>query len=458
MALTAFELCQQGAECFLVPFQSRGRDIWALAPDLVLLPHIRKYLTAEVRQYVDAGIQFGVLDVEGVVWTDMAEYQQTFWTDQSLNDDARCMCTWGPSGAEFFVGSGLFDERQVSVTGCPRFDYYTDPLASVCRDMLKPTFASDRRLVLINTNFTIANTRGHTLERIVDDYVNKYDFDVTPEEVTRWYEVEWEAIRETIRLANDLARDFPELEIILRPHPEEGIEPYTEGATDLPNLTVSRVGSVSPWILSAVAVIQRNCTTAIEANLAGIPALTPEWIPHSHYYPLPESVSVPCPDYGSLKHALVEILDGVFDVPSEVKKNHDSVVESWFYRTDGEAHRRVADAILGSLPDARPDAKKCLKALYRVNGRKRMSKAYLANASRYALGIAPDWSFRKGPSADGGKSHHSFSEADVDSLVSAITAVKAEESPKAVRVASANDGGAYLADSYRGRSIVMTCE
>src|SRR5215831_6107335 len=84
IVLTAFELCQRGAECFIVPLRGGHADICALAPDFVLLPAIRPYQVWRARQYVEAGIQIGFLDAEGVVWSSMDECKNTIWADADL--------------------------------------------------------------------------------------------------------------------------------------------------------------------------------------------------------------------------------------------------------------------------------------------------------------------------------------------------------------------------------------
>ena len=456
MVLTAFELCQRGAECFLIPFKGRAKEVLALAPDFILFPHFRRFVAPEMAQYVGAGIQYGLLDVEGVVWNSMDEYKRTLWEDPSLNQQARCVCAWGRLSAEHAIDNGIFEKRQVRVTGCPRFDFYKEPLATVYREQNASNGHSNRKLVLINTNFTIANTRGHTISKVAHDYIKKYGYDVSEEEIARWYADELRAIDLTIELANDLATDFPEVDVLVRPHPEERIDTYADRVKKIGNLRVSKAGSVFPWILQACAVLQRSCTTAVEANLAAVPALSPQWIPHSQYYPVPESVSVQCADYEYLKGVLREIFKGSFEPAAEVRKNQSGIIESWFYRIDGEAHRRVACAILESIsPDVKPDMNKCLKSLYRLNGHAKFTRAYFANRLRYHLSLAPGWSFSDmSPSYNEALDDY-FNDAEVARLVAAISAVTANRRPATVRVSRAHDSGAYITDRYRGRSIVM---
>jgi surface carbohydrate biosynthesis protein len=448
LVLTARELCRRGAICYLIPYREGRDEIWALAPDFVLLPVIRPYQAKQARQFVDAGIQFGLLDTEGVVWSSMEEYKQTLWNDTSLTRQANCICLWGPRVADHTVSDGIFDRNQTYVTGCPRFDYYSEPLASVYR---KPANGVKRQSVLLNTNFTTANLEGVGYPEVIDNYVATYGF--PREEVLRWYNNELEAIEGMSQLANQLARDFPEIDVILRPHPEEAVDTYTRKLDGSPNLHLSKSRYVAPWILGASAIIQRSCTTAIEASLAGRPAFSPRWIPAPNFYPVPESVSLPCDDYDQLKGFLAAVFAGEFRAPESVQTKIDSVVNDWFHKTDGLAHRRVADAILSSLSSNRkPDRSKCIRMLHKLPGAGFPGRTRLGDAARYYFNLSPRFSFRKMESFHMTRLDPFFNETEIGGLLQSLAEVQRGGD---VKLSRANDCGAYVTRAFRGRAFVM---
>jgi hypothetical protein len=61
--------------------------------------------------------------------------------------------------------------------------------------------------------------------------------------------------------------------MVLRPHPSESLEFYRLAFTYFKNVVVTNEGSVLKWIRSADLVVHSNCTTGIEAVLAGRPVL-----------------------------------------------------------------------------------------------------------------------------------------------------------------------------------------
>jgi hypothetical protein len=60
---------------------------------------------------------------------------------------------------------------------------------------------------------------------------------------------------------------------VLRPHPSEDPGYYEAALAPFANVVVIREGSVLKWIRAADLVVHSNCTTGIEAILAGRPAV-----------------------------------------------------------------------------------------------------------------------------------------------------------------------------------------
>lgn len=452
--LTAFELCQRGAICYLVPHQDGLGDLWALAPDFVLLPSIRQYLAPRVRDMAAAGMQFGVLDVEQSIYRDHAEYANTLWKEPELTRDARCFCMWGPDVTEYTIDEGLFHAHQVHVTGCPRFDFYAEPLSSVYRTTIRPDSMPDRPLILINTNFTIANFNKSSYELMAERF--EQNFGISRDQVDAWREQESAAMDETIDLAGRLVTDYPDVDVVLRPHPQERVDTYLNRLGDRSNVQVTNEGPVMSWLFQAEAVIQRSCTTAIEAGLAGVPAISPAWIPDSHMYPIPEAVSLKCADYAALRSLLDDRLAGSLETPPATKAAIDKVIVGSFFRNDGLAHRRVADAILSSLDRSKTvDKVACRRLLYGLH-HQRSFALRIFDRVRYHLRLPPLWSFRKMRVIDDQVLDEDHNVARITELVEAITIAKKSEEPVPVQVSRAGDAGAYITKTYKGRSIAMT--
>ena len=165
-------------------------------------------------------------------------------------------------------------------------------------------------------------------------------------------------------------------------------------------------GPVQPALFAADALIQRSCTTALEAALAGVPAFSPHWIAAPMEMFMAEAVSVGCPDSATLLDEVRRVLAGRWSRPPALEAAVTGTVERWFHRADGNANARVAAVILAAVPARRMvDDAACRRRLYGLSE----SEASWDGAGRrirYHLRMPPDWSFRRLRRVDPGLYDH----------------------------------------------------
>jgi hypothetical protein len=153
--------------------------------------------------------------------------------------------------------------------------------------------------------------------------------------------------------------------IVIRPHPFENPAPYEAAAAGLSNLQINFAESIQAAIFGACAVVQRSCTTAIEAGLAGVPTFSPQWMPAPFLMPAAEAVSVPCESFDDLAGRLAAVIEGSWRAPDAVRAAMADVVRDCCCAADGQSHRRVADAVVRALPrDPQVDLRRCRRWLY----------------------------------------------------------------------------------------------
>lgn len=389
LVLTAYELCQRGITCHLVPLNLQEREVSALAPDFVLLNYLRLGNEVFARNLERAGIPFGLLDTEGGIWPDCDAYTELLWADTTLLSRVRRACMWGPQLAEHVVTRRVLRDEQVAVTGCPRFDFYHARWQAVLDDGTRAALS-----ILINTNFSMTNPRFASAEQNLEQYRSVFGW--PDARVREFAEAEREAIEGMISLARDLARDFPRHAVIVRPHPFENPARYWRALAGIQNVIVRNAGPVQPAIYRAAVVIQRSCSTAVEAGLAGVPALSPQWLPAPALVPSAEAVSVPCHEYADLRDAVGRAVRGEYRPSVDLQRTIDHIGEAWFCRADGLAHVRVGDVIAGCLGGPRTvDESFCSALLHGLPGRPPMRADTLARRLRRRLGLSPDFAFRQ---------------------------------------------------------------
>jgi surface carbohydrate biosynthesis protein len=462
LVLTAAFLCERGQECYLVPANLREPEIWSLAPDFVLLHQLRTVTQEFARALLDSGIGVGVLDTEGGVFTSLNAYAGTMAPDASVRHRVGCFCSWGSKLAEHAATNDWYRPGQIAVTGSPRFDFYVHPWRAAT---LKSSAYADSylgQMVLINGNFPIANPQFKTPEEEVNMLVERFNF--VEKEARRVQEGQRETMLELSGLSNHLATKLPAVKFIYRPHPFENEAAYRDLLEPRENLHLVKEGTVDGWILRSSAVIQRGCSTAIEAGMAGIPALSPDWIPTPSTMEAAEAVSIPCHSEEDLTEKLRRFLAGNAAVPDSIKIALEKVISDWFYKNDGQAHRRVGDGILKALERSprRKDLSKCRAQYYGINRPGVPPGARATARLRRAFGLPVHWSFQRMRNITGelpwDNTEKYFDVSRVRTIMIAIT----ESSPAAsyeslsrIKVEAAQERGDYLFRYGRGRAVAM---
>ena len=77
-----------------------------------------------------------------------------------------------------------------------------------------------------------------------------------------------------VKVVRKLAESYPNLIIVIRPHPAEDPASWTTFFKDYSNVLIIREDNISAWVNNSLCVIHHGCTTAIEAEVAGIPIIT----------------------------------------------------------------------------------------------------------------------------------------------------------------------------------------
>lgn len=468
ICLTALHLAQQKVTCFLVPWNLRSRELWTLAPDFVLLNYLRKNNQDLVRRLLNAGIKVGVLDTEGGVLVNADEYANTMATDVATRHEISKIFMWGARLADHAVENNWYLAQQVTVTGHPRFDFYANPwrdAALAASAFHMPELPGP--MVLINGSFALVNAGFQTADQEMRMLIDKFGYDET--EVQEWMQREQTAFEGMIHLTNQLAARFPKVTFVCRPHPFERMETYSAMLEQRDNLRLIRQGTVDSWILRAKGIIHRGSSTAIEAGIAGVPALSPAWLPSIDWLTTAandgtvDSVSLMCETPDVLFEHLNAALDDSLSLPDAVRINLDKVVEDWFYKIDGLAHQRVVNGLLETIEEDPPNVSLdyCSRSAYGSFSQPTPQKRF-RTAARKALRMPIDWSgirlWRNLRPLPWDSSDKHFDTQDVRKLVASIEPVAAENYAgrwRPVTVWSAKERGEYRVPYVRGRSVVV---
>jgi surface carbohydrate biosynthesis protein len=361
LVLTARRLCEQGATCLLVPFDLWWRELWQLAPDLVVVNYLRSVNQETVRQAAAAGIGVAILDTEGGVFASVDAYRARATPDPDVFPLVQRFLSWGAELPRELVALGDYRSEQVVVTGQPRLDLYREPWRQAARRASPYVDRYGAPLVLLNGSFSRGNPRFASLEEEARNMVARDGY--TPEGARAYQAAHVECLTGMARLANRLAARYPQASFVYRPHPFESLATYRELLEPLDNLHLVQEGPVQGWILRASAVIQSSCSTAIESLMADVPSLSPAWLPQAELFEAIEAVNVRVESEEAMLTAVGQALEGRFEIPPPVQAAFQEVVARWFHRIDGQSCDRVAEATLGCLEELGPLRKRRSRVL-----------------------------------------------------------------------------------------------
>ncbi len=409
------ELALRGEEVFLCSMNLRHREIPALAPDHLVVNYLRPTNDAFIERLMDAGVRITVLDTEGAVFQEPELLAAKMSRRAEVRDRVDAYCAWGQFMADFLHENGYYGPAQMTVTGAPRMDFYSAPwrkaaeIASPARDL------PDGPMVLICGSFPFANPKFMTPEDQFEARLAATGLD--RELLWAEFEKDQAGLDGFIEMSCALAARRPEIRFVYRPHPFERIATYDAHFDDFPNLTVESAGLVDGWILRASMVIQpADCTTGVEAAMAGVAAVIPDWIPSSRV-PVVESVTEPCADIDETVAALDRAVSGI----DAAGARPTELMHALFGPLDGRAHVRAADTVT-SVPPAGPLDESALRVLH-YHPQEGSADRKPVDRLRELLRIPAQWSFRtrtQSPPAKWERGDKFFDEAAVRSILDAL--------------------------------------
>jgi hypothetical protein len=170
------------------------------------------------------------------------------------------------------------------------------------------------------------------------------------------------------RLIPVLEKTFPEYTIVVRPHPTESQEIYSNIAAKCTRVRVTNEGNVVPWLLATKAVIHNGCTTGLEAYVMRLPAISYRASVNDFYdlgfYRLPNLLSHQCFDFEELRAILGDILAGKLGPADGAER--EEIISHHLAGLDGPlACERIVDVCEQLLGDGSELGKPALR--YRLN-------------------------------------------------------------------------------------------
>jgi surface carbohydrate biosynthesis protein len=229
---------------------------------------------------------------------------------------------WGEDNADLWRRYSDFPiDIPIHVTGNPRNDMLRPELHAFYADEVRAIQERYGDYLLVNTNFNHVNAffPAQNLFKPVTHTGETPRFGKAGVGMTREFaealRVQKQAVFEAFQsLIPELARAFPRLVIIVRPHPTEGQDVYRRLAAGHPRIHITNEGNVVPWLQGAKALIHNGCTTGVEAFVMRTPAFSFRPVVNETidgtFYVLSHGLSHQCFSAGELIAGIQQVLDG----------------------------------------------------------------------------------------------------------------------------------------------------
>jgi hypothetical protein len=123
-------------------------------------------------------------------------------------------------------------------------------------------------------------------------YLYGGDADQAEADIFRSYAWQAEMVRHFLLAIRSVSKTFPNLTVVVRPHPTEDNDAWSILLEGTSNVLVTREGTLGQWIRHAAVVVHEGCTSGFEAAAMGRPVIAYEPIPPVKARPIPNELSL----------------------------------------------------------------------------------------------------------------------------------------------------------------------
>lgn len=217
-----------------------------------------------------SGNKIFVLDEEGLLYLDPNSYIERRLSNASI-EMVDGIFTWGNNSQKLI--SCAAPKVKVYMTGNPRIDLLNPIFRNIYQDKIKSINMKFKKYILINTSFGVCNWKKE--DCVAADYINqmkerdKIHSQDHSLQLQNYFNYKKQNMIGFRNLTKSLALKYPDVNIVIRPHPSEDINYWSILTKSFPNIFVNTEHDSIPWMLAAKAVIQNDCTTGVEGGLMG---------------------------------------------------------------------------------------------------------------------------------------------------------------------------------------------
>ena len=342
-----------GHRVMLAPGANNDTLDGVFRPDLVVFPFLWSPANvARARALRERGVAIAVILTEGhsLFEGGLAQVAGKF-TDLSVTD---LYFVWNEQIHERIRRYGTLPEERVVRAGVQRFDFYRPPLTKLhaSREAFCAKYGLDprRQIITCATNFGFVRLAGSPSEIAATQ--KKYEDEGLAQfalysDIVRVVQREVETRDLVAQTCLRIAAVFPDVTLVVKPHPSEPPRWYEElfAAAGLKNVTVVHREVIWDVLNASDVHLHRSCTTGVEAWLLDKPTIDMQVNPQEVQFS-PEMA-----EGGSVARSIDDVVAGVSHylcggrtTPTQVDARN-ALIHDWYDGVDGHATERHADRL-----------------------------------------------------------------------------------------------------------------
>ena len=274
----------------------------------------------------------------GLVGESYSRFGQQRFSEETIARAANVFA-WGDYDAKWLSDHHHAYSDRIVPTGSPRVDFWRREFRAYYEKDDSAIATEPKPYILVVSNFggplnenrfwnVIAGARkGSYYERDPQSEYVAYD------RVAYLYRL----LGQFVLMIRVLAMAFPDVTILVRPHPIESVDGWAKLIGEYANIMVAREGTISSWIRGAAVVIHNGCTSGLEAAVCGVSRIAYRPIPSEYEGDVPNRVSYQAFSLEQLQEMVALVLNGKKVPGSEsVDSAAKEILEHRFANLNGE--------------------------------------------------------------------------------------------------------------------------
>ena len=329
------------------------KNVDTLPPGVVLFKTVNNIQAQGMVDFRAAGHLVAATDEEVLVCTEDACFLEVFSSTAAEN----CDLFFAQSEFHRDVVERHFPSLRgrTQTVGNSRVDFLSAGRRKSFDQDVKNLVKTYGPYVLFNTNYAQINSIWKNQNQVATIAAKAGLLDINDPESVSEYKAKWDWERrnrdEMVRLLQWAMDELPDENLILRPHPGEVPQFWSDKFGDCARVHIIPRSNPHPWILGADMVVHTTCTTGLEAALMGRPVINLVPMSHPTFDFITTQINPTFKTWQDAAAAMATFFESGGGPITDNAERRASVLAKHFAKHEKEATEEIANGLVTLLRD-----------------------------------------------------------------------------------------------------------